>query len=256
MGEKSPVYVGIEVIRTSGRLRRIFVYAAVDQDRQLLAIGQGDHQDLIAYLGGQGQAYAAINASRRPNTGAVNQVPILQESLPFAKPDTKTNINTRLCEYLLGQQGLKIEPTPSKASQCSTRAQRGFKLYRDLESFGFRPYPNQEGAHHSLETRAEAIFWRLLRHKHPLPASLEGRIQRQLLLYDAKMPVSDAMDFFMEITRYKLIQGDLPDEDILSFEELNALAAAFIAWQAAHHPEQVELVGDPEEGQIALPVLL
>jgi len=75
-----------------------------------------------------------------------------------------------------------------------------------------------------------------------------------LILSDQQMPVPDAMAFFMEITRYRLVHGDLPDEDIHISEELNALTAALIAWQAAHHPDQVELLGDPNEGQIVLPV--
>ncbi len=61
------------------------------------------------------------------------------------------------------------------------------------------------------------------------------------------------MDFFLEVTRYKLIQGDLPDQDILPFDELNALAAAQVAWLAAQHPDHLDLIGDPDEGQIALP---
>lgn len=255
MEGKSPVFVGVEVIRTSGRLRRAFIFAALDQDRQLLAIGHGDHKDVLAYLGGQGAAYAAINSPRGPNTGAILRAGTFQNGLPFSGNDAVPRLNARLCEHLLLQQGFEIETTPSKIKDSPGWVQRGFGLYRHLATFGYAPFPNQNGAHHSLETRADAIFWRMLNHKRPLPASLEGRLQRQLLLYEAQLPVADAMNFFLEITRFKLKQGELPDQEIHSFEELNALAAAFIAWQAAHHPEQVELVGDSDEGQIALPIL-
>jgi len=252
MAEKSPVFVGVEIIRASGRLRRSFVYAALDADRDLLALGHGDRNEVLAYLGGQGFAHVAINTPRGPNAGVVNDSAVYQNALPFEKPSHR--ISARLCEYQLQQQGFKIDPTPARTKSCPRWMQRGFNLYQRLADFGYAPFPNENGTRHSLETQADAVFWRLLDHKHPLPNSLEGRLQRQLILYDQQLPVPDAMDFFLEITRFRLMQGELPDEDIHTFEELNALTAAYIAWLAAHHPEQIELMGDPAEGQIALPV--
>lgn len=252
MGEKNPVYVGVDIIHAAGRLRRAFVYAALDDERELLAIGHGDKDEILAYLGGQQTAYVAINAPRMPNTGTANNTTLHQNKLPFEKPSHQ--VNARLCEYLLQQQGLDIDSTPDKTGSCPRWMQRGFDLYQHLEDFGYAPYPNQEGTRHSLETHADGIFWRLLKDHLPLPASLEGRLQRQLILGSIEMPVPDAMDFFLEITRFKLIQGELPDENIHSIEELNALAAAHIAWQSAHHPNKLDLLGDPNEGQIALPI--
>ena len=65
MPRKSPVFVGVEIIRSAGRLRQAFVYAALDTDRELLAIGHGDRDEILAYLGGQGSAHVAINAPRQ-----------------------------------------------------------------------------------------------------------------------------------------------------------------------------------------------
>lgn len=253
MTEKSPVYVGVEIIRSAGRLHRAFVFAALDEDLSLLALCHGDREEVLAYLGGQQTAFAAINAPRSPNTGIVNDKSAYQNSLPFDESDPP--VNARLCEILLQGEGFKIGSTPDKVKSCSLWMRRGFDLYRRLAAFDYLPYPGQDSPRHSLEICADAIFWRLLSHKLPLPNSLEGRLQRQLILYEQEVPVPDAMDFFMEITRYKLIQGDLPDEDIYSFEELNALAAAFIAWKAAHQPDQIEHLGDADEGQITLPIL-
>lgn len=252
MTEKSPIFAGVEIIRSAGRLKRAFVYAALDEERQLLAIGHGDQNEVLAYLGGQQAAHVAVNAPRGLNTGAVNRVTTYQNELPFTKPARRTN--ARVCEVLLRQEGFQIYRTPDKLKSCRIWMRRGFTLCKKLADFGYAPFPNQEGNRHSLETHADAVFWRLLDRKHPLPPSLEGRLQRQLILYDREMPVPDAMDFFLEITRYKLMQGDLPDENIHSLEELNALTAAFIAWQAAHRPDRIELLGDPMEGQIALPI--
>ena len=252
MSEKSPVYVGIHLLRSAGRQSRAYVYAALDEDRELIAIGCGDREEILAYLGGQATAHVAVTAPRSPNTGIVNK----PEAYPEGQKGPTRKVNARLCEHLLQQEGLSIESTPDKVKQCPRRVRRGFDFYRKLAAFGYSPYPNPEGDHLLLETHAEGIFWRWLGGKYPLPDSLEGRIQRQLILFDRKLPVPDAMDFFLEVTRYKLIQGDLPDRDILPFDELNALAVAQVAWLASQHPEQIDLIGDPDEGQIALPVMV
>jgi hypothetical protein len=252
MTEKNPVFAGVEIIRAAGRLRRAFVYAALDDEQQLIAIGHGDQNEVLAYLGGQQAAHVAINSPRRPNMGVVNNAVTYQEELPFEK--TARHTNARLCEVLLQEEGFKMSFTPNKVKSCRVWMRRGFDLYRRLAGFGYAPFPNEEVSRHSLETHADAVFWRLLDRKNPLPNSLEGRLQRQLILYNQELPVPDAMDFFLEITRHKLMRGDLPDQDIYSIEELNALTGAFIAWQAAYHPDKIELLGDSEEGQIVLPV--
>jgi hypothetical protein len=61
------------------------------------------------------------------------------------------------------------------------------------------------------------------------------------------------MLLFEEITRHRLLKGILPLEPLYSAGELDALAAAYTAWLAALHPDQVTLLGDPQEGQVVLP---
>jgi hypothetical protein len=85
--------------------------------------------------------------------------------------------------------------------------------------------------------------------------TLEGRLQRQLALYEQGLQVPDPMRFFEEITRHRLLKGILPLEELYSPGELDALVAAYTAWKTAVHPEDVALLGDPEEGQIVLPAV-
>jgi len=245
MPEISPVYVGIEIVRSAGQLRRAFAYTALDKDLSLLALGCGDLDEVLAYLGGQQAAIAAVNAPRQPNSGSVNEVTNVAENSP---------VNARLCEVLLREEGFKINFTPDSVKACPGWMRRGFDLYKHLKAFDYVPNPGQECPRCILETCADAVFWRLLGGKLPLPPSLEGRLQRQLILQDQGLPLPDAMDFFMEITRHRLIYGDLPDENIYSFEELNALAAAYVAWRVGCQPDRIELLGDADEGQIALPI--
>ena len=78
--------------------------------------------------------------------------------------------------------------------------------------------------------------------------------QRQLLLHSLNVFVPDPMRIFEEITRFKIIQGQMPLEGLYTVEELEALMAAYLAWKAAIEPEETSLMGDPNEGQVILPV--
>jgi hypothetical protein len=49
---------------------------------------------------------------------------------------------------------------------------------------------------------------------------------------------------FEEITRYKLIQGILPLENLPSSRELDALAAAYLAWMIFNRPAQIAATGE------------
>jgi len=84
--------------------------------------------------------------------------------------------------------------------------------------------------------------------------SLEGRMQRQLLLFREGVEIPDPMDAFEEITRHHLLEGSLTLPRLFTHDELDALVSAYTAYVAARHPGRVTLVGDPEEGQIVVPV--
>ena len=129
----------------------------------------------------------------------------------------------------------------------------GFNLYRRLEGLGFQPYPAGESTHQYLEVYPHACYTVLLG-VPPFPKnSLEGRIQRQLILYENRAHVPDPMRLFEEITRHRILKGILPDEGLYSPAGLDALVAAFTAWKAVTHPDEVTVLGQPEEGQIILP---
>ena len=77
--------------------------------------------------------------------------------------------------------------------------------------------------------------------------TLEGRIQRQLVLSNQELDVPDAMEFFEEITRYKLLHGVLPADNILPQPELDAWMAAYVAWLACHEADKLHVHGSPQE---------
>jgi hypothetical protein len=74
--------------------------------------------------------------------------------------------------------------------------------------------------------------------------TLEGRIQRGLILYEEGLQIPDPMDFFEEITRYKLMQGSLPTEGLNSPGQLDALVMSYVAWLAGNPSERVMIKGD------------
>jgi hypothetical protein len=115
---------------------------------------------------------------------------------------------------------------------------------RKLGQAGFK---KGEGELQWLETNAEECF-RAYQPKLLPRRTLDGRIQRALILYEEGLRFSDPMDYYEEITRHKLLQGILPAETIYSTRQLEALAAAYVGWLAENRPGQVM-----NRGEMTLP---
>jgi hypothetical protein len=105
-----------------------------------------------------------------------------------------------------------------------------------------------------LETQTDAVFHLTTGFAPVEDKLLEGRLQRQLLLHEHNLPVIDPMDLFEEITRFRLLKGELAINNVLSTGELNALTAAWLAWLAVNEPEKIQKFGVAEEGEIYLPL--
>jgi hypothetical protein len=161
----------------------------------------------------------------------------------------------RLAEHQLRERGISVGATPAHMETAPAWMQLGFTLYKQLSAIGYRDYPAESSARQLLETHPHAAFCALLG-QLPLPRhTLEGRIQRQLLLFEHGLGIMDPMNFFDEITRHGILKGDLPFGQIYEPGVLDALVAACTARQAASSPAQVMCLGVPEEGQIVLPVM-
>ncbi len=80
--------------------------------------------------------------------------------------------------------------------------------------------PSEDTTHVWLETHPHAAFCALLG-QLPLPKpTLEGRLQRQIVLYEQGMGIKDPMGFFEEITRHKLVAGHPSDGIHLCFRRI------------------------------------
>jgi hypothetical protein len=250
MSQKT-IYIGVQI--NSGK--HPFTYAAITADRRLFALGQGPIEELLFFASGQADALMAINSPQRPNLGLMRTDEVRHSFNPLPPPRLQ---DLRLAEFLLRIQGLKIPSTSSEVSKCPAWIQAGFDLYRRLQELDYHLHVpdggTQSAAHRYLETQAEVAFWSLLGSLPLDHGSLESRLQRQLVLYLNDLPVADPMEFFEEITRHRLLQGNLPLKKVCSGSELDAMAAALTAWLADNRPARVKRIGDAKEGEIFLPL--
>lgn len=238
------VFIGID---TAGG-RHPCTYAAVDVRGHVLVLADGTLEQALDFVDGQAQAVVAVNAPPRPNLGLVKERARLS-AVHFPGRNTEM----RLAESTLREHGITVASTPSKRELCAHWMQVGFELYRHLEKTGYVAL-GEEADRLFLETHPQACFTVLLGQIPLSRSSLEGRLQRQLALYEAGLDVRDAMDYYEEITRHRLLRGELPLEQVYLPEELDALAAAYVACLSVTHPEKTLRVGDAREGEITLPV--
>jgi hypothetical protein len=240
-------FIGIDP--TAGH--KPFAYAALDVELRLLALGKGSLDEVLAFLAGQRSAYVAVSAPRRPNQGLMNKPQIRESLSPVPRPGRWTDF--RLSEYQLRQHNITCPQTPSDESKSTNWMKMGFTLFKRLELLGYCPYPGDDSLLQSIEVYPHACFSVLIG-KIPFPKNtLEGRIQRQLVLYQQNLRIADPMLFFEEITAHRLMQGMLPMDGLYEQDELDALVSAYTAYISAVHPEQTTMLGDPLEGQLVLP---
>lgn len=241
-------FIGLDP--TAGR--KPFSYAALDASLHLTALGHGSLEEVLAFTVGQREALVAVCAPRRPSQRLMERTEIRDSLNPPPRPGRWMNF--RLVEYLLRLHGISCYKTPPDEKTCPNWMQMGFHLYTRLEQMGYHAYPSPESARKWLEVYPHASFCTLLGHI-PLPKhTLEGRLQRQLLLHKHKLSVPDPMEFIQGITPQRLLQGSLQMDNLYTQGELDALVAAYTSWQAALHPNQVTTLGDASEGLVVLPV--
>ncbi len=160
----------------------------------------------------------------------------------------------RVAEYELRRRGIAVRGTEAKESLCPAGVRAGFAFYKKLSKLGFESYPGDDAPHQWLETNSYACFCVLLGIRPLSKLTLEGRLQRELLLYELGLRIHDPMVFFEEITRHKLMNGLLPFELVHSSAQLDAMVAAYTAWQVMQKPAEVIRLGHRLEGFITLPV--
>ena len=249
MPDSGPIFIGIDP--TAGD--RPITYAALDGGLRVLALGEGKLDDVLAFVVQHTAALAAIDAPQSLNAGLMSDPQVRKQlGLP---PRTKTWVGFKVCEFELRRRGILLYNTPEKVSDAPRWMQAGFRLWKRLRKAGFVLHHRvgAGGPRVMLEVNPHACFTVLLEGIPFKKDTLEGRLQRQLLLYREGVRVPDAMRVLEEITRHRLLTGQLHLDGLYSHDQLDALVSAYTAFLAARHPDRVTLVGDAREGQIVAP---
>jgi len=215
----------------------------------LIALADGELDDVTAFVGGQNSAVVAVNSPAEVNCGLVREMTKKKILTPYQI----RRVELRLAEYELRERGITVTKTPASVELCPAWMQAGFELYQKLGKMGFQKLSEIDSTYKILETNPHACYC-IIAGQVPLARlSLEGRLQRQIILYEQGLRIKDPMDFFEEITRYKLAKGIWPMELLYLPDQLDAMVAAFTSWTTLHKKENISMLGDLKEGMIVLP---
>ena len=240
-------FLGIDP--TAGK--RPFVYAAIDYELNLLAVGEGSLDEVSAFAAGQQKAVVGVCAPRRPNQGFMADDNYRQELDHTPTPGRWHDY--RVAEYILCLKNIRIPRTSTQIEDTPGWMKMGYRLYDRLQEIGYVEFPGTDSECMYLEVYPHASYSALLGVLPFKKGTLEGRLQRQLVLYSQNMPIPDPMRIVDEITRYRLLNGVLQLGILYETGELDALVAAYTAWMAVTHPDEITMVGDAEEGRIVIP---
>ena len=246
MDTSSHKFIGIDPFA----INESFTYSILDEDCRLVQLGEGNLSDIPGLISQNMQIYIAVNGPRRINMELVKQLLVEKGSLP----GQLRGCDLRVAEQSIRDKGINISSTPSKEELCPEWMSLSFSIFAELKKIDFVPFPSSDSSRQLMETHAHSFYYSKIGDKPLSKSTIEGKLQRQLALFDSGVGIHNPMRFYEEITRYKLLKGLLPMEIIYTSEQLDAISASFTAYLAANQPEKIEMVGDKEEGQIIIPI--
>ncbi|MFC2064964.1 hypothetical protein ACFLXB_07695 [Chloroflexota bacterium] len=245
MSISGSIYIGIDPFSQQGS----FTYSKLDEECNLISLDYGEISEISQLIPPDEQVYIAVNGPRNTNLGFAMEE-LVAKGL---KPGQLRGGDLRIAEKLIREKGINISATPSKKELCPEWMHLSFLIFEELEKINFSAFPTTNCDRQYLETHSQAFFCTLLE-QTPLPKSnIEGRLQRQLILFDLGVGIHNPMTFFEEITHHKLINGILPFDLVYASEQLDSIAAAYTAFLAATQPKHISMVGSDDEGFIILP---
>jgi hypothetical protein len=176
-------------------------------------------------------------------------------STDFGFPLRRTRLErARTAEKDLAHRGIPVRMAPAVEGAAPVWMRAGFMLARELASRGFAEGASaRESPRRLIEIQPTACFAALLGRLPLARDTLEGRLQRQLILLRERIALPDPMDALEEITAHHLLAGRVNLEGVCKPEELDAIAAALTAWKAWKTPEQVTWLGGERDGWLCLP---
>lgn len=244
------IFIGIDP--TAGK--RPFSLAALDDDLRVVAVEETDAVGCLEFIGRWPDPVVAVDAPQSPNQGLMRKAEVRKR---FGLPARgKTFGDWKVCEYELRRRNLRLYATPSKAAKAPAWMRAGFELYRQLAEAGFTFY--RQGSEIAgptmIEVHPHACYGTLLGRRPLQKTSLEGRLQRQMVLYMEGVDLANPVHVIEEVSRHHLLTGELPLDGLYSHDSLDALVGAYTAFLVDQRPGRTSQVGDADEGLITLPV--
>lgn len=177
------------------------------------------------------------------------------EETGFGLPSRRDRLErARAAEADLARRGIPLRLTPAVEGTAPGWMRDTFQLGRELTGRGFvEGAGGHESRHWLIETHPMACFTVLLGRIPLGRETLEGRLQRQLILIRKRIDLADPLDALEEITAHHLLAGRLNLDGVQRPDELDAIAAAFTAWQARSIPAEVNWIGGEGDGWMCLP---
>lgn len=243
------VYIGVNP-SSSGRPMQ---YAALDSDLRLVATEEGSIEDVLAFIGGQEAAIVAVDS---PQCGADGPMTDPQVRSGFdLSTDGSTWRKWRVCDYELRRRNIRLVNTATLERIATKWLHHGFRLYDRLGKMGYQFFRvgGQPAPKLVLEVQPHAAFTVLLERQPFAKEDLEGRLQRQLVLFLQGLEIPNPMRSLEEITRHHLLRGELPLRELYAPAYLDALVAAYCAYLVGTNTGEVSQVGHRQEGFITLP---
>jgi predicted nuclease with RNAse H fold len=244
------VFIGVNP--TAGK--RPIKYAALDSRKRLIVHEHGDLEQVLAFLASFETALVAIDGPQGLNQGLMRN-PEIRRSFGL-QPGGRTWSQWRVCEYELRRRNIRLYNTPDRLAQTKNWDQVAIALFRRAQDMGYRLFEKSQSTTQRmlLEGRAHTGYATLLERRPFLKDTLEGRLQRQLILFIEGLDIPNPLKALEEVTRHHLLSGDLPLHDLCDPEGLDTLITAYIAYLAGREPDRVCQVGNDEEGLITVPV--
>lgn len=239
-------YIGVN---PTGRKRGV-AYVILDKALHVLKVNSDDPEAIVEVIDRYPRAVCAIAAPIGPNKGLLTTSDYRQRlGLP---PDKATYANYRVCEYELRRRGIGLRGTPQEMKRVPRWMQASQKLFDGLRTKGFVEHP-RPGPRQICEVHPPSGFAVLIG-KRPYPKrSVEGRLQRQLALFEEGVELPDPMLILQELTRHRLMTGQVNLTGLYDHLLLGAFMGAYTAFLVGSEPHNVTTVGDPAEALIVLP---
>jgi predicted nuclease with RNAse H fold len=241
-----PVYIGIDPTADA----RNATLAVLDRDLRVVMVSEAAVAEVLERVGAYPQAMCAVDAPIGPNRRLMAE-PNYRQRLGL-RPSAARYARFRVCEYELRRRGIRLYSTPPEVDKAPAWMRSGWALYDSLRGIGYVEHP-RPGERQMCEVHPHACYTALIGRRPYNKARLEGRLQRQLVLYDEGLDVADPMRLLEEWTRHHLRRGTLKVDSLYSHDSLDALVAAYTAFLLANEPHRITVVGDPSEGQIVVP---